>query len=225
MTPRLAPGSLLEVWERAGTLGPVDRALALAGAAGADPLALLDLPLGETHRALLDLRESLLGPDLAATATCPSCAERVEFTLDTGSLRALASGAETALFEYDGARPPTPTDLLAVVDSPDPGAALAQRCFREGSAADGAAAEAVLTAADPLAEVLVELLCPRCGAGFVADVDLGAFVWAELDAAAQRLLHEVDLLARAYGWTEPEVLALSEARRAAYLRLVVEGAP
>jgi hypothetical protein len=38
-------------------------------------------------------------------------------------------------------------------------------------------------------------------------------------------LHEVDLLARAYGWTEPEVLALSEARRAAYLRLVVEGAP
>ena len=47
-----------------------------------------------------------------------------------------------------------------------------------------------------------------------------AFVWAEVDAAAQRLLHEVDVLARAYGWTEPEVLALSEARRAAYLRLV-----
>lgn len=224
MTTPLAPGRFLEVWERAGPLGPVDRALTLAGAAGADPVALMDRPLGETHRALLDLRESMLGPDLAATATCPSCAERVEFTLDTGSLRSLAPGPEPARWEHAGVRPPTPTDLLAVVDSPDPASALAQRCVGERSADDDAV-EAVLTAADPLAEVLAELVCPQCGAGFEADVDLGAFVWAEVDAAAQRLLHEVDLLARAYGWTEPEVLALSEARRAAYLRLVVGSAP
>jgi hypothetical protein len=33
----------------------------------------------------------------------------------------------------------------------------------------------------------------------------------------------VHTLAAAYGWTEPEVLALSEPRRAAYLRLVGDG--
>ena len=42
------------------------------------------------------------------------------------------------------------------------------------------------------------------------------------DARARRLLREVDVLARAYGWTEPEVLALDDARRAAYLRAGAE---
>jgi hypothetical protein len=223
MTEGLTAGSLLELWERAGTLGPVDRALALAGAAGADPVALLDRPLGETHLVLLDLCESLLGPELAATATCPACAERVEFALDTGSLRSLAPVPEAGADEaYAAARPPTPTDLLATIDAPDPVVALAGRCVND---VDLAVAEAVMTAADPLAEVLVELTCPECGAEFEADVDVGAFVWAEVDAVTRRLLHEVDLLARAYGWTEPDVLALSQARRAAYLRLVLEGAP
>jgi hypothetical protein len=46
-----------------------------------------------------------------------------------------------------------------------------------------------------------------------------------VDARARRLLHEVDVLARTYGWTEDEVLALSEQRRASYLRIVLDGAP
>ena len=37
------------------------------------------------------------------------------------------------------------------------------------------------------------------------------------------LLRDVDTLARAYGWTEEQVLALGDARRGAYLELV-EGA-
>jgi hypothetical protein len=52
-----------------------------------------------------------------------------------------------------------------------------------------------------------------------------SFVWAELEAQAHRLLHEIDVLARAYGWSEPEVLALGERRRAAYVSLVLEGVP
>jgi hypothetical protein len=77
--------------------------------------------------------------------------------------------------------------------------------------------------ADPLAEVLVDLACPACGKTFVADLDLGSFVWAELRTHARRLLREVDTLARAYGWTEAQVLALSDRRRTAYLELVSEG--
>jgi len=42
-------------------------------------------------------------------------------------------------------------------------------------------------------------------------------------ARAQRLLREVDALAHVYGWTESEVLALGERRRAAYLALTQEG--
>ena len=78
--------------------------------------------------------------------------------------------------------------------------------------------------ADPLAEVLVDVSCPACGASFVTDLDIGAFVWVELRAHAHRLLREVDALARTYGWTEPEVLALDERRRAAYLDSHAESA-
>ncbi len=71
--------------------------------------------------------------------------------------------------------------------------------------------------------MLVTLACPGCGAGFVADLDVAAFIWAEFDLAAKRVLGDVDALARAYGWTEPDVLALGDTRRAAYLRLVRAG--
>ena len=77
--------------------------------------------------------------------------------------------------------------------------------------------------ADPLAEVLVDVVCPACAAQFVADLDIASFVWAEVRARAQRLLRDVDVLARAYGWTEPEVLALTDRRRDAYLALAEEG--
>ncbi len=84
---------------------------------------------------------------------------------------------------------------------------------------------AAMEAADPLAEVLVDAQCPECDFGFRCDVDVPEFVWTELEARAKQVLLEVDALARAYGWTEPEVLALGDTRRAAYLRIVTEGTP
>ena len=41
-----------------------------------------------------------------------------------------------------------------------------------------------------------------------------------MDARAQRLLMEVHLLARAYGWREADILGMSPARRNAYLQRV-----
>jgi hypothetical protein len=50
--------------------------------------------------------------------------------------------------------------------------------------------------------------------------DAGSFFWSELGAWARRLLHEIHSLARAYGWSESEILTLSPARRQAYLELI-----
>ena len=50
-------------------------------------------------------------------------------------------------------------------------------------------------------------------------MNAGDVLWSELQSRAERLLLDVDALARAYGWTEPEILALSSTRRAAYLQL------
>jgi hypothetical protein len=49
---------------------------------------------------------------------------------------------------------------------------------------------------------------------------VAAFVWEEIEACAARLLDDVHVLARAYGWSERAILALPEMRRAAYLERV-----
>jgi hypothetical protein len=53
-----------------------------------------------------------------------------------------------------------------------------------------------------------------------APLDVGEALWQKVRTAAEHLLLDIDTLARAYGWTEREVLRLSPLRRAAYLQMV-----
>jgi hypothetical protein len=50
-------------------------------------------------------------------------------------------------------------------------------------------------------------------------LDPGEFLWSKVNLQAHRLLQDVHLLARAYGWTESDVLRLGPGRRQAYLEL------
>ncbi len=74
---------------------------------------------------------------------------------------------------------------------------------------------------DPLAEVLVDLRCELCGERWQALFDIVTFFWNELHARSRRLLQEIDLLARTYGWTEGEVLRMSEQRRGLYVEMAL----
>ena len=69
------------------------------------------------------------------------------------------------------------------------------------------------------AETRLSLDCAACGSSWTEFLDVAAFVWAEFEAAARRLLIDVADLARAFGWSEQEILNLSEIRRGAYLAL------
>lgn len=234
-----ASAAVLELWERAAGLDHGGRALTLAEVAG----GALDEPLGRYHARLLQLRAEAFGPNVAATAVCPSCGEAVELALDAAALAASSEvRAPPTPLQHEGYvvawRSPSPTDLAAATRAPDVENELLRRCVVSVGGAHGslvapdalppsvreALSEAMLDA-DPLAEVIVDLDCPTCGVGFPADVDVTTFVWAEIDARAKRILLDVDSLARAYGWTEADVLVLSEARRAAYLRIVRDGTP
>jgi phage-related baseplate assembly protein len=206
---------------------------------------LASLPLGRRDALLLRLRSQLAGETLEATAACPACGEVVEFAAAAGALLAREGDpAPPQPVELDGFvvewRPPDSRDVAAAAEAGDEAGAervLLARCVTSAAGPDGALDAAALpaavrgavaeamAAADPLAEVLVDVVCPACERAFVADLDVAGFVWAEIREEARRLLHEVDVLARAYGWTEAEVLALGRGRRAAYLRLAREGAP
>ena len=73
---------------------------------------------------------------------------------------------------------------------------------------------------DPGASVSFGLACPQCTARWQAPLAIGELVWQKVRAAAERVLLDIDVLARAYGWTEREVLRLNPLRRAAYLQMV-----
>jgi hypothetical protein len=235
---------LLAVWEQGAELTPAARAWLLLRAH--DPelseSALTRLSVGDADRRLLAMRSSAFGDRFDAVSRCPACDEPIELEFgaedfppvsDTQAAeegRRLSSGGVRV--EY---RLPTLGDLAAAARASDPQAARAtvvERCItrvtRNGGRRADLSAEVVsavgqaLEAADPMAGSRLELRCPACDHAWAIAFDVGAYLWAELDAWAERMLREVHLLARAYGWREADILALSSRRRRAYLELVLE---
>ena len=74
-----------------------------------------------------------------------------------------------------------------------------------------------MAARDPQAEVRLRLVCPACGSDRIALLDVVTFLWTGIRTRAERLMREVSDLARAYGWSETDILSMSPARRRFYL--------
>ena len=227
---KLSDKQLLAVWEQGFRLHPIDRGLLVISAAvpGAPYAALADWPLGRRNRALAEWLCTSFGPRLAGWAVCERCGERLEFELDARVLLAAEPTDPEARVEVGGHtfRLPTSRDLALAARAQDPGDAMAsllEACrLDRGDALDLNEEELDefgdrLGLADPLAETHVTMTCPECAAQLDETLNLTVFAWAELEARAKRLLLEVHLLASAYGWSESDVLAISEPRRAFYL--------
>jgi hypothetical protein len=75
---------------------------------------------------------------------------------------------------------------------------------------------------DPGADPLFTLDCPQCEHRWEAPLDIADHLWTDVCGYAHRLLHEVHALARAYGWSEADALAVSPVRRQFYLEATAE---
>lgn len=143
--------------------------------------------------------------------------------------RLLADGIEVRFRLPDG-------DDLAAAAAAD-GVTAARRCLLQRlvltASRDGAplAAAALpepvqrqlaerIEALDPLTTLELQVRCPACAAPLQARLEVAAFLWDALQRRAARLLDEVDLLARAYGWSEHDILQLGPRRRRAYLERI-----
>jgi hypothetical protein len=225
----LTNGDIVGLWERGAGLHPLDRALlTLAATEPGEPRhALADWPLGKRNAALFRLRRECFGSTLSGWAACPQCDERLEFSIDSEALlKERSEAAATIVAHGRSFRPITSRDLASVAAEIDERAAarklLRLSCADESDFADEEMESVgeLLAEADPLAETLLDLTCAACGRHWQAPLDIAAWLWAEIEARARRLLCDVHDLAAAYGWTEREILALSELRRAHYLELV-----
>lgn len=233
--PVISASALLDAWEGAWTLPVTDRPASLLTLA--DPACRPhDLSVGQCDAVLFALYRRLFGDTLEATTRCPGCGQDVDLTLpmdrlapDPGSppdrievrvgpydlhCRVLSNRDLSALSAFGA-------DVLAVdvlercligASGPD-GAQIAARDLPD--AVTGAALQAVADS-DPAAHVLLALTCP-CGHEWIDQLDIRTVLWSELDSWGTRLLHDVDHLARHYGWAEPDVLVLSPWRRAWYV--------
>lgn len=240
----IAPSSsqLLTLWEQGERRHPLDRGLLLYGFAAADTPelyqhpSLADAPLGQCNTALMRLRQTLFGSRLSLWADCPGCGQRMEFELDSEQLPPMIAPAEWVEVQFHDQRLrfrcPTSRDLAQIARNTDldqAGDELLQACagadvtlptdpdarrwLRE-------AVENAIEAADPWADLSLLFQCPACDYSGDACFDIGQVLWESLDARARQVFNDVHLLAQAYGWTEPEILALSDVRRAAYLARV-----
>ena len=244
----LDAAALLDLWER-GLAQPLPRRVAaLVHAAWPDATEadVLAWPLGRRDARLLTLRRRLFGADLTLIAPCPSCGVAVELAFRVEDVllpEAREARGEMQVIERDGYviafRPPASSDLLALAEAPraadrdgDPRQRLLARCVTDLRHADGASAtiedlpagivaaiSAGMAAADPQADVQLACACPGCGRTWPALFDIASVLWSEIHVWARRLLRDVHTLARAYGWREADVLALSPTRRQIYLEL------
>ncbi len=236
----LSTPALLEVWERARGQGPIEQSLALLAAtcteASSDEFA--QRSIGRRDRDLLTLREQLFGSHISSVTACPKCGERLELSFNAADLRGEPRPDEDSFVSLalDGfevqARLPNSLDLVAVRGLSDAKlrrCLMLQRCviaaYRDGQllSADqlpthiADAVEESLAQADPLADICLDICCPDCGHQWHGIFDIVSFFWSEIEAWAFRILHEVHLLASAYGWHEKDILTMSPLRRQFYL--------
>lgn len=233
---------VIRIWELGARQHPIDQALTMLSAAfpgwSRQELALLSIGQRDGH--LLTLREQLFGSHMHMLATCPACAERMEFSLQTTDIRVTP--------ESDGQQPfdlvvdafrlqfrlPNSTDLAAIVHCAAIDEArhlLGQRCVLHARHNEDVVSAAVLPEKcfehvanrlaeyDPQAEIRLNLQCPACEHPWYMLFDIVSFLWQEISAQARRLLGDVHTLARFYGWREADILALSQTRRQLYLEL------
>ncbi|MBL8895296.1 MAG: hypothetical protein JNJ53_11880 [Rhizobiales bacterium] len=210
---------------------------------------ILELTAGDRERLLLALCARLLGPEIDLVATCPSCGEVAELSVRFADIMAahsattvsadphvdLDAGGETWVTRL---RPPTGANLeQAARSGPQAAHQLIISCVVEltdpcgkrvapsalPAACESQLADALL-ALDPAAETRIGAECPSCGQPIDALLD-GYVLLQNGFGGSQTVYDDVFRMARAYHWSEAEILSLPPRRRRHYLAIAAEAGP
>ena len=236
---RPTAATLLRAWESGAAAAPDDRATSLLPILGAVAASVRvdELTVGQCDARLFELRRALFGETLEAVATCPACRAEVEVTVPLGDLQPpLRDDPVPALtVQADGytlvCRIPRNEDLRVLARRTGEVRLLhlLERCVLEARSPGGApvaphelpeatveAVAGTLAESDPGAQTVLRIRC-HCGSEWTDELDIRGVVWSDLTEWVGQVLTEVHLLARAYGWSEADILAMSGWRRRWYL--------
>jgi hypothetical protein len=241
----LSAAQIIDVTDAGAGADPVRRGTVLLASThsewGAEHIS--GLVLGERESLLLEIRRATFGDVLGARTVCPACGAVLAVEVPAALLRRDGHAVRAAQsFELEVGpvsltiRPPDGAVLARAAAEPDADScrlALVAGCIVAAVGSAGpldpselpaevlAAAGEAIVEHDPRSEVTVTLACASCGHDWDAVFDAGLFLWEELTAMSIRLVDDVDVLARAYHWSEAEILAMSSSRRRRYVQRVV----
>lgn len=243
----LKAADMLQIWEGGVGETAVQRALLLLTAVFPDLAIdeLAQISLGQRNKQLILLRDALFGSKLESVISCPQCHERLEMQFSTQDLLAqddLATrvNEQPNTVEIDGYsvqfRPLNSLDVATIPPEATKTEAqdhLLSRTILEISHKSTVVPlkkppepimqqiVSVMAAQEPLADSYIALQCPSCKHRWQALFDIATYLWAEIERWAIHILHEVHILASAYGWREDDILSLSAWRRQLYLEKIL----
>ncbi len=239
---RISASALLDLWEQGEAYHSLDQALLVLERAypAITREELAAYSIGRRDRLLLQVHCNLFGDRIDGCVACPSCGTKLEFGLSCSALaeprgddHPVKRTVQCGGGEWE-VRPPNSRDLAAVANQPDVQIArqmLLARCVASVVPAQEQTSalppdtqrvlEAELATLDPHAEVFIDLSCQACAHSWQTLFDIASFLWSEIRTKARRLLQEVDVLARAYGWTQHDILTLSPTRRSWYVQMAL----
>ena len=245
----LSVDDMLRLWEEGVHQHSLDRALTILEAAYHDRTRdeFASLSIGSRDALLLALRARTFGDRLESFAECPACSERLEFELSAAQVLSAApkddlrNSDEAMVVDFDGYSMqlslPNTLDLQAIARAHDVTNATNRLLVRCVSSVrrDGAdirvhelpsevveKIDAWMAEKDPLAQVTISLNCAACAHSWDVVFEVVDFVWTDISLRAKRLLREVHILAKEYGWHEQHILAMTAVRRQFYLNLLGE---
>lgn len=241
----LTARELLQIWENHRERPVLHRMLHLLSAACGIPEVntIAQWSIGERDARLLQLREWMFGSKLVNLARCPECSEMVEWEMSTDMLKLQPFGQKEPAATYllqCGAyhlqyRLVNSLDVLSLIGQGDVSfrpEQLLLDCVLEAKMGDQTVSTAELPAEvlaaldrqveqeDPQAHISMAMTCPACGHNWSTIFDIMGYLWAEIDAWAKRLFQEVYILARAFGWSERDIIEMSPRRRSLYLSML-----
>ncbi len=181
------------------------------------------------HWTILKRRQGLLAISAATsgahrqlTAKCKACGEQLDLDVDLNDFRQ-DWRVEDVAFGEARLRLPRPADLAGIEEGAETDLA---RSLLLGAPPDQGdweqQAEAALSEADPLADLELRAACPNCSEAVILPLFLDRMLVEELAREATKLMDEIHVLAFAYHWTEPDILAVPESRRRHYLARIQE---
>ena len=199
----------------------VDRGLALLQAAKPDLRNLEDVTVGDRDRAIWQLRDTIAPGSVEAVWECDACGEHMEAVLPADfTIPPMADASPEVAFRSDifPLRFPNMRDLRFISEknavfpyerlSPD------APWHEDGFTT---AAEAALDEADPGMRLVFQTHCAACGALQANSFDVVDFVWTEFVQLGYKVVSDVLFLADAVGWSEQDILSMSDVRRTRYV--------